>query len=60
MIHKLKLFKDEIKELLESEIIGRYYYQNGQKTQDLKHDEYVLKAIGTIENKEEYNSILNP
>ena len=56
----LKLFKDEIKELLESEIIGRYYYQKGQVSYNLQKDKVVGKAIEILNNKTEYSSLLNP
>lgn len=56
----LKKFEDEIKLLIENEIIGRYYFQKGQMTHDLTSDEYVLKAIEILQNKTEYDKILKP
>ena len=55
----LKKFKAEIKELLENEIVGRYYFQNGQKAHDLKSDDYVLKSIEMLTNLKEYKTILS-
>ncbi|MEN8927544.1 MAG: S41 family peptidase [Flavobacteriales bacterium] len=56
----LTKFKEEIKQLIENEIIGRYYFQEGQMTHDLTSDEHVLKAIEVLTNKEEYDKILKP
>ena len=56
----LKKFKDEITMLVENEIIGRYYFQEGQMTHDLMKDDYVLKAIEILTNKAEYDKILKP
>jgi carboxyl-terminal processing protease len=56
----LKKFKDEITMLVENEIIGRYYFQEGQMTHDLMKDDYVLKAIEVLTNKAEYDKILKP
>jgi len=51
-------FKDEIKRILESEIVSRYYYQTGQIKVSLKHDIILEEAIKTLNNKVLYNSIL--
>ncbi len=55
----LQLFNDEIKEMLETEIIGRYYYQEGQIKFTLQKDSTVLKAMDILNNKSMYASILN-
>ncbi len=55
----LMKFKDEIKELLENEIISRYYYQKGRIISSLSKDPAVGKAIEVLENKETYLGILN-
>lgn len=55
----LMKFKDEIKELLENEIISRYYYQKGRIISSLSKDPVVDKAIEVLENKETYTGILN-
>jgi len=52
-------FKDEIKEFLSSEIILRYYYDEGQIQSSLSDDNQVLRAIEVLKNKDLYNSILN-
>ena len=51
-------FKEEIKQLLESEIVSRYYYQKGQIEISLKHDPVLEEAIKTLNNQELYKSIL--
>jgi carboxyl-terminal processing protease len=55
----LTLFKDEISELIEDEIVSRYFYESGAISWTIKKDEQVLKALEILNNKEEYNSILN-
>ena len=56
----LEKFRTEIVRLIENEIIGRYYFQDGQMTHDLIQDDYVLKAIEVLNNTAEYNKILKP
>jgi carboxyl-terminal processing protease len=54
----LKMFKSEITDLLEDEIVSRYFYENGAIAYTIQNDEQVLKARDILNNKEEYNSIL--
>jgi carboxyl-terminal processing protease len=54
----LLAFKPEITSLLEDEIAGRYFYEDGSYALSIKTDEQVLKAIEVLNSKEEYNSIL--
>lgn len=54
----LSTFRKEITELLEDEIISRYYYEEGSLSKTVKTDEQVLKAIEVLKNLDEYNSIL--
>ncbi|MBL4668687.1 MAG: S41 family peptidase [Flavobacteriales bacterium] len=51
-------FKDEIKYILENDIVTRYHYQKGQIEASLQHDIVLDKAIKTLKNKELYKSIL--
>lgn len=51
-------FKDEIKRILETEIVGRYFYQKGQIEMSLKEDPNIEEAIKTLNNKELYQSVL--
>jgi len=50
--------KDEIKELIEMEIIGRYYYKKGKIRASLQNDDEVAAAIELLTNNDEYEEIL--
>lgn len=54
----LYTFKDEIKELLENEIVSRYYYQKGRIEASIKYDIEIQKALEVLKNKT-YVSILD-
>ena len=54
----LTLFRSEITDLLEDDIISRYFYEDGAIAWTIKKDEQVLKALQILNNKEEYSSIL--
>ncbi|MFZ0281121.1 MAG: S41 family peptidase [Bacteroidales bacterium] len=54
----LQTFKKEITELLEDEIISRYFYEEGSIRETIKTDEQVLKAVEVLDNKPLYDSIL--
>lgn len=54
----LDKFKDEIKLLLENEIVSRYYFQDGRIVQSLTADLEVQAALELIQNKEKYTGIL--
>ena len=56
--HDLINFRHEITELLEDEIISRYFYEEGAIAWTIKKDEQVLKALDVLNNREEYSSIL--
>jgi len=51
-------YKDEIIELLENEIVSRYYYQNGRVEASLKDDPYMKEAKEVLQNQGRYKSIL--
>jgi len=55
----LQSFKTEISEFLLDEIIGRYYYEEGQLKSSIKDDKQVDKAIEILKDKSVYSSILN-
>lgn len=59
MDHDLTIFRNEITDLLEDEIIGRYFYEDGSIAWTIKKDEQILKALDILNNKEEYKAILN-
>ena len=54
----LTMFKSEISELIEDEIVRRYFYEEGSISNGLAEDEQVLKAIEVLNNKELYTSLL--
>ena len=51
--------KEEIKEVLENEIVSRYYYQEGRVINSFKYDPAVKEAIKILNDKARYNKILN-
>ena len=51
-------FKDEIKDMLLSEIVVRYYNQKGRVEAMIQNDTEVKAAIELLNNTESYNSIL--
>jgi carboxyl-terminal processing protease len=57
--HDLTIFRNEITELLEDEIIGRYFYEAGTIAWTITKDEQVNKALEILNNKEKYSSVLN-
>lgn len=56
----LETFKNEITKRINTEIIKRYYFQNGEFIYTLKTDKGLAKAIEILNNKEEYKKILSP
>ncbi len=55
----LTQFRSEITELIEDEIISRFFYESVAISWTLKNDEQVLKALEILNNRMTYNSILN-
>jgi carboxyl-terminal processing protease len=51
-------FKPEIADIVENEIVSRYYFQTGRAEHAFKSDDYVKKAIEVLQNMPEYNKIL--
>ena len=54
----LDKFQQEISELLEDEIVSRYYYQEGRAKQQLKADPVVQKGLEILAAPAQYNTIL--
>lgn len=54
----LQKFKAEIIEVLEDEIIGRYYYQKGRIEHSLLEDPFILESIKILNDSGRYKSIL--
>jgi carboxyl-terminal processing protease len=55
----LEVFKPEIKELLNEEIVSRYYFQKGRIKYAISNDLEVKKAIDILQNQEEFKIILS-
>jgi carboxyl-terminal processing protease len=56
----LALFHEEIAELLEDEIVERYFYQEGAIENAVRKDSAVMKAIELLNDREKYSGILKP
>lgn len=54
----LKRFERQIKEMLQNEIVSRYYYQEGRAINSFINDKSMAKAIELLNNEKEYNSTL--
>ena len=54
----LEKFKEEIKTLLENEIVSRYYFQKGRAEDSFRTDQYITKSLEIFKNIKEYNTIL--
>jgi len=57
--HDLTLFKPEISELIEEEIISRYFYEEGAIQWGLKKDDQINKAIEILNDPSRYSSVLS-
>lgn len=54
----LQTFKEEIREVLEENIVSRYYYQRGMLEAGFDDDVDILKAVQLLNNPVEYAAIL--
>ena len=54
----LDKYRTEITEMLENEIVSRYYFQKGRTINSFEHDPAVIKAIQTAMDNNSYNAIL--
>jgi carboxyl-terminal processing protease len=54
----MNLFKNDIENLINGEIVKRYYYQKGVVRYSLQHDKTLDKAMNVIDNNTEYNKLL--
>jgi carboxyl-terminal processing protease len=52
--------RTQVKEMLESEIISRYYFQRGRIAHSLRSDEDVSKAIALLSAPAQYQALLKP
>ncbi len=55
---ELMRHKDQIKKLLEREIVARYYFEKGFVETGFKYDQEVKAAIDVLHNQSEYKKIL--
>lgn len=55
----LMLFRKEISQLLADELVSRYYYEKGAIQASIPDDPAITKAIEILNDKTEYNRILN-
>ena len=58
---KLELVKhkEQIKNLLEAEVVARYFFQSGRIENKLGDDPYIKRAVEILSNPKEYNAILS-
>jgi len=54
----LEKYKEEICQMLENEIVSRYYFQKGRTIDSFRNDEAIKKALSLFENSSNYNTIL--
>lgn len=52
--------KDQVKQMLENEIVSRYYYTRGRMAQGLQYDKELDKALALFAQPEEYRKALKP
>ena len=55
----LERYKDQIKKMISTEIVKRFYFQKGEMIENLKNDPVLEKALSVLEDKELYNSTLS-
>jgi carboxyl-terminal processing protease len=58
-IDDLRQFKVELTKMIEKEIAGRYYYQEGAIKMGLRNDNEIQEAIVLLNDKVKYNKILS-
>ena len=56
----LELFKEDIRSMIESEIVQRYYYKKGVLIHQLSGDKVFDKAVEVLKNPDLYQSVLQP
>jgi carboxyl-terminal processing protease len=54
----LQLHKQEIKQTLENEIVGRYYFDKGRYEAYFKYDKELAQAVKTMQDKQQLAAIL--
>jgi len=56
----LQRFKPEIKELLEQEIVSRYYFEKGRTEAGFDNDPNILAAVAVLNDPNRYAALLKP
>lgn len=56
----LENFKDDIKQMINQEIVKRYYFQKGEQIESLKNDKDVAKAIDFLVDPLQIKEIFTP
>ncbi|MEO8948713.1 S41 family peptidase [Mucilaginibacter sp.] len=54
----LQIHKDEIKPLVENEIVSRYYFEKGRSESNFKYDKELATAVKTMQDKAQLAAIL--
>jgi carboxyl-terminal processing protease len=54
----LQQYKEEIRQVLENEIVDRYYYEKGRYEINFKYDKELAQAVKTMQDKNQVASIL--
>lgn len=54
----LEKHRTEVSDLLESEIVSRYYYMRGRAQHSLRNDKQLDKALALLQSKPEYQAVL--
>ena len=54
----LEKFRPEIQQLLENEIVSRYYFQKGRAQDSFRNDPVLQRGLEILQNSSEYNTIL--
>ncbi len=54
----LQIHKDEIKPLLENEIVSRYYFEKGRSINSFRYDKELASAVKTMQDKTQLAAIL--
>ncbi len=57
-INELAQNKPEIKEMLTSEIVRKYYYKKGEYIHKVHHDKTIIEAISILKDEKKYQNIL--
>jgi carboxyl-terminal processing protease len=57
--NELILYKDEIRQLLEEDIVARYHLEKGSVEAGFKYDDDVKKAVDLLHDNAQYKKILN-